>query len=46
MVKKEVLVSLIVIGLVSSGVSGGVYTAFTNPATATNNILTAGTLDR
>lgn len=41
---KKILVSLMVIGLVSGGI-GGVYTAFSNPAAAINNILTAGTLD-
>ena len=41
---KKILVSLMVIGLVSGGI-GGVYTAFSNPAAATANILTAGTLD-
>ena len=34
-----------VIGLVAGGIGSGVYAAFSNPAAATNNILTAGTLD-
>jgi len=34
-----------VIGLVSGGVGGGIYAAFSNTEAAASNILTAGTLD-